>query len=71
MNTSSSGSNGAAPAAAQAGAKTNGSSTHNLPRDSRLVALMLSQYCEQADPGVLAQLTEFAHRRLISLILKI
>lgn len=50
-------------AGATASASTSNSRGHKqLPRDTRLVALMLSQYAEAADPGVLAQLTEFAHR---------
>jgi hypothetical protein len=35
----------------------------SLPRDSRLVALILSQYCDEADPTVVAMFTEFAHRK--------
>lgn len=45
------------------GNSSRGGGRAQMPRDSRLVALMLSQYAHAADPGVLAQLTEFAYRK--------
>ena len=58
----------AAQAAAAAASSSESAANKDLPRDARIIGLLLASLgATDAEPGVVARLLEFAHRMLLGL----